>query len=283
VKRTYGICVLLIAIFLLTPVISFTTVSPVSALQNPVEVTDVVVPIEVAQAASGQVQATVHNLVNNTLEGWARFSDNLGEIISEDPSDPYDEFLNFTISPYEELPIVLGYSVVENATIGTHIATFEVNVGSFSFLFEQYEISVVSAVRILSIAPGQVSQQNQLGSLVVSLENRVTQTVTVRLDTFGPKFTNSSEEYLLSPGQNDVVLPLMNNMSHIYDFGMFLVNVSLYYLDERVDSQEILVPVDMTFINKLLAVILPVVIFILIVVFYAYRKRRRIRTTASSE
>lgn len=282
-KRTYGICVLLIAVFLFTPVISFTTVSPVSALQNPIEVTDVVVPDEVAQAAHGQVQAIVHNRENITLDGWARFSDDLGEIISEDPSDPYDEFLNFTIGPFEDLPIVLGYSVADNATIGTHIATFEVNVGTFSFLFEQYEISVVSAAEILSIVPGQVSQQNQPGSLVVFLENRVTHTITVRLEVFGPKFTNSSEDYVLSPGQNAVVLPLMNNMSHVYDFGMFLVNVSLYYLDERVDSQEILVPVDMTFINKLLAVILPVVIFILIVVFYAYRKRRRIGMAASSE
>ena len=282
-KRTYGICVLLIAVFLLTPVISFTTVSPVNAQQNPIEITDVVVPDEVAQAAHGQVQAIVHNRENITLDGWARFSDNLGEIISEDPSDPYDEFLNFTIGPFEDLPIALGYSVADNATIGTHIATFEVNVGTFSFLFEQYEISVVSAVRILSIVPGQVSQQNQPGSLVVFLENRVTQTVTVRLEAFGPKFTNSSEEYVLTPGENAVVLPLMNNMSHVYDFGMFLVNVSLYYLDERVDSQEVLVPVDMTFINKLLAVILPVVIFTLIVVFYAYRKRRRIRMAASSE
>jgi hypothetical protein len=246
-------------------------------------VTDVVVPDQVAQAERGQVQATVHNLENNTFDGWANFTDNLGEIISEDPSDPYDPTLNFTIGPFEELTIVLDYSVAENATIGTHIATFQVNVGTFSFLFEQYELPVVSAVTILSIVPGQVFQQNQPGSLVVSIENRVTQTLTIRLEAFGPKFVNSSEEYVLSPGQNDVVLPLMNNVSHVYDFGMFLVNVSLYYLDERVDSQEILVPVDMTFINKLLAVILPVVIFILIVVFYAFRKRRRIRAAASSE
>lgn len=268
--------------FLFTPVISFTAVSSVSALQNPIEVTDVVVPDEVAQAADGQVQAIVHNRENITLDGWARFSDDLGEIISEDPSDPYDEFLNFTIGPFEDLPIVLGYSVADNATIGPHIATFEVNVGTFSFLFEQYEISVVSAARILSIVPGQVYQQNLPGSLVVFLENRITQSVTVRVEAFGPKFTNSSEEYVLSPGQNGVVLPLINNMSHVYNFGMFAVNVSLYYLDQRVDSQEVLVPVDMTFINKLLAVILPVVIFILIVVFYAYRKRQRMRMAASS-
>jgi hypothetical protein len=258
-------------------------VSPVSALPTPIEVTDVVVPDEVAQAGRGQVEAIIHNMENNTFDGWARFSDQSGEIISENPSDPYDPFLNFTIGPFEELPIVLGYSVVEDARIGTHTVTFEVNVASFSFLFQQYELPVVSAVAILTVAPGQVFQQNLVGSLVVSLENRVEQTRTVRLEAFGPKFVNSSEEYVLSPGQNDVVLPLLNNVSHVYDFGMFPVNVSLFYLDEQVDSTEILVPVDMTFINKLVAVILPVVIFILIVVFYMFRKRRRIRRAASSE
>jgi hypothetical protein len=87
----------------------------------------------------------------------------------------------------------------------------------------------------------------------------------------------------LAPGQNNIVFPLTHNSTHVYDFGMSLANISLYYADEMIDSTLLLVPVDMTVVNKIVAIIIPVAVFLLLVFIYAFRKRRRIRAASASE
>jgi hypothetical protein len=257
--------------------------SPVTAQPIPIEVTNVEVPNEVAQAARGQVKATITNPQDLTHEGFAQFFDNLGEITSHNPSDPFYPIINFTIDPESQLDIVLDYSVHENATIGLHTVTFEINVGGFSFLFEQYEIPVISVATITTVTPAYVFSQGTTGALIVSIENRVDRPRVVRLDAFGPKFTNTSLQVELAPGQNNIVLPLTHNSTHVYDFGMSLANISLYYADEMIDSTVLLIPVDMTVLNKTVAIIIPVSIFLLLVFIYAFRKRQRTRAAAASE
>ena len=191
--------------------------------------------------------------------------------------------VNFTIGPYETKTVVVDYTVNATATLGVHIATFEINVGGFAFLLEQYPITVISIARIIDIVPGSVFSHNQPGLLLISIENRVDLTQSVRLDVFGSKFINVSEEVDLAPGTNTVAIPLIPNVSHVYDFGMFQVNVSMYYLDEIISSEVVTIPVDMSLLNKALAVILPVSIFLILVLFYTFRKRQRIRGPEASE
>ncbi|MFX0167973.1 MAG: hypothetical protein ACFE89_01340 [Candidatus Hodarchaeota archaeon] len=282
-KLSLRICSLLITILFIASVLGIQNASPVAAQPIPIQITDVEVPSEVAQAARGQVKATITNPQNLTHDGFALFSDDLGEIISHSPQDPYIPMLNFTIGPEAQLNISLDYSVAANATIGIHVVTFEINVGGFSFLFEQYEIAVVPVATITSVSPGHVFTQGTTGSLIVTITNHVDTPRIVRLDTFGSKFVNTSEEVELAPGQNNIVLLLSHNVTHVYDFGMSAVNVSMYYLDELIDSEVILVPVDMTVLNKLVAIIIPVSIFLLLVFIYAFRKRRRLRVATVSE
>ncbi len=142
---------------------------------------------------------------------------------------------------------------------------------------------MIPVAAITEIVPGLVFDQSQVGFLLVAIENRVSRQRSVRVEAFSPKFFNASEDVVLAPGQNNIVLPLMPNATQVYDFGMFPVNVTIYYFDEAIDSQVILVPVDMSPLNKVLAVILPVSIFLVLVVFYLFRKWRRIRTTSASE
>jgi hypothetical protein len=248
-----------------------------------VEITDVQVPDQVAQAGSGQVQATVKNLVNTTFDGFARFADETREIRSQSPIDPLSEFVNFTIDPDETITVVVDYTVNETATVGIHTVTFEVNVGGFSFLFAQYPITVNPVATINSVVPGSVFSQGQLGLLLVTIENNADITRTVRIDVWGPKFVNASQAVDLAPGINNIVIPVMPNVSHVYDFGMFPANVSIFYFDEMISSQEVVIPVDMSLLNKILAVILPVGIFLALVLFYMYRKRQRVRVAAASE
>ena len=257
--------------------------SPVTAQPFPIEITDVEIPGEVAQAARGQVKATITNLQNLTFEGFAQFTDNLGEITSHNPSDPFYPIVNFTIDAESQWELVVDYSVDVNATIGVHIVTFEINVGGFSFLFEQYEITVIPVATITAVTPAYVFAQGTTGALIVSIENRVNRPRTVRLEAYGPKFTNATLEVELAPGQNNIVFPLTHNSTHVYDFGMSLANISLYYADEMIDSTVLLVPVDMTLISKIVAIIIPVAIFLLLVFIYAIRKRGRVHAAAASE
>lgn len=259
------------------------TYSPVSAQPIPIEVADVAVPNQVFQASRGQVNATVHNLHNQSYDGFARFFDDLGEITSVNPSDPTLDTVNFTVGPESQLDVVLDYVVADDAIIGLHVATFEVNVGGYSFLFEQYDLTVSPVATITSLVPGQVFQQGQVGVLLVSIENQVDRPRSVRLEAVGPNFVNATIDVDLSPGQNNVVIPILHNATTVYDFGMFAVNVSMYYNDELIDSQETIVPVDMALTNKLLAVILPAGIFLLLVAIYAFRKRQRMRAALTSE
>jgi hypothetical protein len=191
--------------------------------------------------------------------------------------------VNFTIGPEESLTVVVDYIVNETATLGVHTVTFEVNVGEFSFLFAQYQIPVLPVASIQSVVAGNVFSQNQAGLLLVSIENHVDRTRSVRLDVFGPKFVNASEDVDLAPGLNIVAIPMLPNVSHVYDFGMFAANVSMYYFDEMIGTEVALVPVDMSLLNKLLAVVLPASIFLILVLFYALRKRQRVRAATTSE
>lgn len=266
----------------ITSVVSLQGFTPVTAQTN-VLISDVQVPNEVAQASSGQVQATVENLHGFSMEGFARFTDDLSHIRSHSPTDPLIDLVNFTIGPYETKTVVVDYTVNATATLGVHIATFEINVGGFAFLLEQYPITVISIARIIDVVPGSVFSHNQPGLLLISIENRVDLTQSVRIEVFGSKFINVSEEVDLAPGTNTVAIPLMPNVSHVYDFGMFQVNVSMYYLDEIISSEVVTIPVDMSLLNKALAVILPVSIFLILVLFYTFRKRQRVRAAEASE
>jgi hypothetical protein len=246
----------------------------VSSQSSPVEVTDVRVPQEVAQATRGEVTATVHSTVNQTLEGFARFTDNDSQITST--------VFNFTISYQQQLNVTVEYRVADDAILGPRTVTFEINVGGFSFLLQQYTVEVIPVAAITSLVSGQVFGQGQAGVLVVVIENRADRTKTVRLDTYGPKFINSSQEAELAPGTNTLALLLQHNATHVYDFGMCTVNVSLYYNDEFIGRAATVIPVDMTLLNKVLGVIAPLLVFEVLVLFYAYRKIRRTRVTSEA-
>jgi len=283
VKLSLRICTVLVAMLFIASALGIQFFSPATGQPIPIEITDVEVPSEVAQAARGQVKASITNPQNLTYEGFAQFTDNLGEITSHNPSDPFYPIINFTIGPESQLDLVIDYSVDANATIGVHTVTFEISVGGFSFLFEQYEIPVIPVAAITSVTPAYVFTQGLSGALIVSIENRVDRPRTVRLEAFGPKFTNASLLVELAPGQNNILFPLTHNSTHMYDFGMSLVNISLYYADEMIDSALLLVPVDMTVINKVVAIVIPVAIFLPLVFIYAFRKRGRLRAAARSE
>jgi hypothetical protein len=273
----------LIAALFFTTIVGLQSFTPVGADPD-IQITDVQVPSEVAQAERGQVQATVHNLLDTSFDGYARFSDESGEIRSLSPVNPLSDTVNFTIGPDETIVVTVDYEVNESATIGLHIATFEISVGGFSFLFNQYPVTIVPVATITNVAPGAVFSQGQPGLLLVSIENRVDRTRSVRVEVFSPKFVNSTQDVELAPGNNQLAIPLMPNISHVYDFGMFLANVSIYYFDELISSEEVMVPVDMSLLNKVVAVILPAGIFLILVLFYAVRKRGRLRATpAESE
>lgn len=257
--------------------------SPVSAQPIPIQVTDVEVPTEAPQAFRGQVKATIHNLQNRSYEGFTKFTDDLGEIASINPLDPTTDTVNFTIGAESQLDIVLNYEVSEAATLGLHLVTFEVNVGGFSFLYEQYDLIIVPVATVTAVVPGEVFQQGQPGALLVVIENYVDRPRNVRLEAFGPNFINATLDVELAPGQNNIALTILHNATTVYNFGMFPVNVSLYYNDELIDSHVAIVPVDMTLINKILAIILPTGIFLLLVIVYAIRKRRRLRAALASE
>jgi hypothetical protein len=282
VKLSLRVCTLLIAVLFITSLVGLQNYTPVAA-ETDVQITDVQVPNEVAQASTGQVQATVQNLLNVSLEGFALFSDMSGEIHSVNPVDPLIDIVNFTIGPEESLAVIVDYVVNETASVGVHTVTFEINVGGFYFLFEQYSITVVSVVRIVDIMPGSVFSQAQAGLLLVSIENRVDLTKTVRIEVFGPKFVNMSQEVDIAPGINTVAIPLMPNVTHVYDFGIFPANVSVYFSEELISSHIVSIPVDMSLVNKAIAIILPVGIFLILVLFYAFRKRQRVRSAAVSE
>jgi len=236
--------------------------------QTPIEVSDVVTPETAPQASHGQVSARVRNTINQTFEGFAYFADNSTQITSTR--------LNFTLGPFQELKVVVDYQVAYNATVGPHMATFEVNVGGFAFLFYQYQLEVIPVAAITSFMPAQVFTQGQSGILLAVIENRGDQLVEVQLDLQGPNFAETSQQVTLIPGSNMVALSIKHEATHVYDFGMCPVNLTMYYLDEVIDSTVTIVPVDMTSLNKALGVVLPVVIFEGLVVFYAYRKRQRL-------
>ncbi len=282
-KLSVRICTLLIAVLFLTTIVGLQSFTPIRADPN-IQITDVQVPSEVAQAGRGQVLATVHNLLNTSFEGFAHFSDESGEIRSINLINPLSDIVNFTIGPEETATVTVNYEVNESAAIGLHIATFEINVGGFSFLFNQYPITILPVATITSVTPGVVFAQGQPGLLLVSIENRVDRTRSVRVEVFGPKIVNSTQDVELAPGNNQLAISLMPNVSHVYDFGMFPANVSIYYLDELISSKEVIIPVDMSLLNKGVAVILPVGIFLVLVLLYAVRKRGRLRaTTTESE
>ncbi len=282
-KLSVRICTLLIAVLFLTTIVGLQNFTPIRADPD-IQVTDVQVPSEVVQAYRGQVQATVHNLLNTSFDGYARFSDESGEIRSINPINPLSDVVNFTIGAEESIIVIVDYEVYESAAIGLHIATFEIVVGGFSFLFNQYQITISPVATITSVVPGAVFSQGQPGLLLVSIENRADRTRSVRVEVFGPKFVNSTHDVDLAPGNNQLAIPLMPNVSHVYDFGMFPANVSIYYFDELISSEEVIVPVDISLLNKVVAVILPAGIFLVLVLFYAVRKRGRLRAaTIESE
>ncbi len=267
----------------LTTIVGLQSFTPIRADPD-IQVTDVQVPSEVVQAYRGQVQATVRNLLNTSFDGYAQFSDESGEIRSINPINPLSDVVNFTIGPEESITVIVDYEVNESATIGLHIATFEIVVGGFSFLFNQYQITVSPVATITSVVPGAVFSQGQPGLLLISIENRADRTRSVRVEVFGPKFVNSTQDVELAPGNNQLAIPLMPNVSHVYDFGMFPANVSIYYFDELISSEDVIVPVDMLLLNKVVAVILPAGLFLVLVLFYAVRKRGRLRAaTIESE
>jgi hypothetical protein len=246
----------------------------VSSRFQPVEVTNVVVPQEVAQASRGEVTATVYNSVNETLSGFARFADNDSQITCT--------IFNFTIGYQQQLNVTVEYRVANYATLGPRLVTFEINVGGFSFLLHQYMVEVIPVAAISTLVPGQVFSQGQAGVLIVLIENRADHTKTVRLDTYGPKFINTSQEAELAPGNNTLALLLQHNATHLYDFGMCTVNLSLYYNDEFIGSAVAVIPVDMTFLNRALGVIAPLLVFEVLVLYYAYRKIRRTRAPSEA-
>lgn len=283
-KPTTRACAIIIAVLFLITILCYQGPAPtLKAQPGPIQISNVVRPEEMPQGSEGQVSATAYNSLNATFDGFARFTDELGEIRSINPENPFESIVNFTIGPYEELNITLDYIVAANATTGFHLTTFEINFNGFSFLFDQYLLEVLPIASITAFIPGQVFQQGQVGILLATIENRGASIQSVRLELYGPNFTNSSQDVDLSPGSNTVAIAIIHNISHIYDFGMFPVNLSLFYLDELVDSEVTLVPVDMTLLNRTVAVILPVLVFLLLVLFYTYRKRRRMRSLAESD
>ncbi len=242
------------------------------AQTTPIEISNVVVPDQVPQAHQGQVTATVYNSVNQTFDdGFAQFTDDINEISCT--------MVNFSIDFEQELNITVLYSVDENATLGYHNVTFEVNIGGYSFLFQQYQLEVIPAAAIISLSTGTVFSQNQASIVVATIENRVDSPRTVQLDLFGANFANATEEVELAPGINTVAFIIQHEASHIYDFGMSLVNLSMSYEGVIIGSIVTVIPVDMLFLNKLIAIFLPVTLFEALVVFYALRKRKRMRST----
>jgi hypothetical protein len=264
----------LITLLLVVSTIGLTGgVRRVSSQSQPIEVTKIEVPGQVAQATRGQVNATVYNSVNETLSGFARFTDNDSQITCT--------VSNFTIAYQQQLNVTVEYRVADEAKLGPRPVTFEINVGGFSFLLQEYVVEVIPVAAITTLVPGQVFSQGQAGVLVAVIQNRADHTKTVRLDTYGPKFINTSRETELAPGTNTIALLLQHNATHVYDFGMCPVNLSIYYNDKLIGSTVAIIPVDMTFLNKALGVIVPLLIFECLVLFYAYRKMRR--TRAASE
>jgi len=275
VRLSVGACAVLIALLLVVCTIGPSGgVQATTAQSQPVEITNVNVPGEVAQASRGNVTASVYNTVNETLSGFARFSDNNSQITCTQ--------FNFTIAYQQHLNISVAYQVAEEAKLGPRTVTFEINVGGFSFLLEQYVVRVTPVAVILSLGPGQVFSQGQSGVLVALIENLAPKTKTLRLDTYGPKFVNTSREVDLAPGKNTIALMLQHNATHVYDFGMCAVNLSMYYNGKFIGSAVAVIPVDMTFMNKLLGVIVPVLVFEVLVLFYAYRKMRRMHRASAA-
>ena len=268
-------CALLITLFLVVSTIGLTGgAQAVSSRGQPIEVADITVPQEVAQATRGQVSANVTNSVNETLSGFARFTDNDSQITCT--------ISNFTIAYQQKLNVSVDYRVADDAKLGPLPVTFEINVGGFSFLLQQYVVEVIPVAAVTSLLPGQVFSQGQAGILVAIILNHADHTKTVRLDTFGPKFVNSSQETELAPGTNTIALLLQHNASHVYDFGMCPVNLSIYYNDKLIGSAVALIPVDMTLLNKVLGVIVPLLVFECLALFYAYRKMRRSRAASET-
>lgn len=267
-------CVLLLTVLLVVATIGVSGLAyPVNAQDHPIEITNVITPDQVPQAGRGEVSATIYNPVNQTFDGFAQFSDNTSEIVGT--------MVNFTIGYQEELEITVEYSLHENATLGPHLTTLEIYVGYFSFL-KQYQLEVIPVAYIFGITAGQVFFQGQTGFLLVDIENRVDRVRHVRLDIYGVSFTNSSQEVDIAPGSNTVAMTVQHNMSHFFDFGMSPVNVSLYYGDDLIDSSDGVIPVDMLLLNKVVGVIVPVIIFEILVLFYAFRKMRRARVTSET-
>jgi len=268
-------CALLVALLLVVSTVGLTGgARAVSSRAQPIEVADIQVPNEVAQATRGQVSANVTNSVNETLSGFARFTDNDSQITCT--------IFNFTIAYQQKLNVTVDYRVADDAKLGPLPVTFEISVGGFSFLLQQYVVEVIPVAAITSLVPGQVFNQGQAGILVAIILNRADHTKTVRLDTFGPKFINTSEETELAPGTNTIALLLQHNASHVYDFGMCPVNLSIYYKDKLIGSAVAVIPVDMTLLNKALGVIAPLLVFECLVLFYAYRKMRRTRAASQT-
>lgn len=275
VKWPVRACALIIALLLVLSMIGLSRgVQATSSQSQPVEVTVVQVPDKVAQASRGQAIATVYNSVNETLSGFARFSDNDSQITCTQ--------FNFTIAYQQQLNVTVEYRAAENATLGPRTVTFEVNVGGYSFLLQQYEIEVIPVAEITSLVPGQVFSQGQTGVLVALILSHAYHAKTVRLDTYGAKFVNTSQEIELAPGNNTIALLLQHNATHVYDFGMCAVNLSMYYYDKLINSAIVVIPVDMTLLNKALGVIIPLLVFECLVLFYAYRKMRRMRTAPAT-
>lgn len=268
-------CALLITLLLVLSTIGLSGgVQAASSQSQPIEVTITYAPEEVPQASRGQVSATVYNSVNETLAGFARFTDNDSQITCTQ--------FNFTIAYQQHLNITVEYRVVDEATLGPRAVIFEVNVGGFSFLLQQYVVQVIPVAAITSLDPGQVFAQGQTGFLVAVILNHADHTKTVRLDTYGPKFVNTSQETELAPGNNTIALLLQHNATHVYDFGMCPVNLSIYYKDKFIGSAVAVIPVDMTLLNKALGVVVPLLVFECLVLFYAYRKMRRTHAASAT-
>jgi hypothetical protein len=266
--------VILITVFFLAFLIGFQGSQSTISAQDPVQITDVVTPEQVSQATQGQVTATVYNSVNQTFEGFAQFTDNSSEITCT--------LVNFTIGYQETKNIIVNYRVAENATIGPHLTTFEINVGQVSFLYYQYELPVTPVAAISQAIPGHIFYQGQPGILIAEILNRADRTSNVRVELFGSSFINVTQDVELAPGNNTIAIALVHNASHVFDFGMGYVNITLFYKDVKISSALALIPVDLSPINKLLAIIVPVAVFEILVLYYAYRKLRRTRQITSS-
>ena len=264
--------IVLVAAFFLFLMIGLpSNVPSVSAQPPTIDVTNVVTPDQASQGFHGHVSATLFNHLNQTFEGYAQFTD-----VDEEIKTVAD-FVNFTIGYQEELTVIVPYQVDENATIGPKLVLFEINVGGFSFLYEQYVLEVIPVAEILWIFPGQVLSQKQVGVLFATIQNHSNHTRTVQLELFGSNFFNASIGVDLAPGENNVALSITHNASHIYDFGIFPVNLSIYYQNILINSFVANLPVDMSPLNKVLGIILPITIFLAIVLYYTIRKRRRIQ------